>query len=222
MGVQDLQVTLTGKDVSASDALRALARAANTAARSAGDSLGPDEPAGGVLLAAVPPSCHGGFGSGLASWAQSGLAGILGGVAASVTSSVTNVVADAGQAIMSQLKSSVIDYNSQLENANDRFHDDARVVGKKAQSFLDELQSFAKRTPFEFGDLTNYAQQMMAYGIKAKNVVPYLTALGDAAAGAGRTGQDRQRCSRVLADRSPREPSTWEPEPVDGQAVFRR
>jgi hypothetical protein len=80
-------------------------------------------------------------------------------VAASVTSSVTNIVADAGQAVMSQLKSSVIDYNSLLENANIGFTT-MLGSGSKATKFIDELQNFALKTPFETGQLIQMAQQM--------------------------------------------------------------
>lgn len=55
-----------------------------------------------------------------------------------------------------------------------------------AKSFLAEILAFAKQTPYAFTDLTNQAQRLLSYGIDAKNVVPVLTAIGDAATGMGK------------------------------------
>ncbi len=57
--------------------------------------------------------------------------------------------------------------------------------GVEAQAFLEELEAFAARTPFEFADLTQAAKRMMALGFEAKQVVPTLTTIGDAVAGLG-------------------------------------
>lgn len=116
-------------------------------------------------------------------------AGGIAGIAASLTSTITGALSDAGSAMISELKSTVVDYNGALENAQIGFTT-MLGSGQKAQAFLSELQQFAKATPFGFGDLTSYAQQMLAYGISAKEVIPDLTALGDAAASAGKSSQD--------------------------------
>ena len=55
----------------------------------------------------------------------------------------------------------------------------------KATTFLSQLQKFAASTPFEFPQLVQSSQELMAMGIRAKDVVPYLTAIGDAVAGIG-------------------------------------
>ena len=57
--------------------------------------------------------------------------------------------------------------------------------GTKAKAFLAQLQKFAAATPFEFPDLVRASQRLLAMGINAKNVVPYMTAIGDAVAGLG-------------------------------------
>jgi tape measure domain-containing protein len=62
--------------------------------------------------------------------------------------------------------------------------------GQKAQDFLKQLQAFAAATPFEFKDLTMTSQQLLAMGFAAKDVVPTLTAIGDAVAGLG-GGKDK-------------------------------
>ena len=57
--------------------------------------------------------------------------------------------------------------------------------GQMAKSFLDELQAFAAKTPFEFPELTQAAQRMLAMGFESNKVLPTLTAIGDAVAGLG-------------------------------------
>lgn len=56
---------------------------------------------------------------------------------------------------------------------------------EKSTKFLNDLRSFAAKTPFEFQDLTRAAKRMMALGFSAEQVTPTLTAIGDAVAGLG-------------------------------------
>ena len=65
--------------------------------------------------------------------------------------------------------------------------------GEAAQGMLDELRTFAASTPFQFQDLTVAASRMIAMGTAAEDVIPTLTAVGDAAAGLGlgKAGIDR-------------------------------
>lgn len=108
-----------------------------------------------------------------------------------------------GQAVMGGLskafsfaKGAAIDFNSQLQNSQIAFTT-MLGSGKQAQSFLNQLQSFAKTTPFEFGDLVKNAQNMMGMGIAAKDVIPDLRALGDSVASIG--GSAEQVNSVTLA-----------------------
>lgn len=57
--------------------------------------------------------------------------------------------------------------------------------GGKAKAFLDDLQRFAAATPFEFPELVQASQKLLAMGFAAKDVKPTLTAIGDAVAGLG-------------------------------------
>lgn len=57
-----------------------------------------------------------------------------------------------------------------------------------ARDMLDELASFAAHTPFELSGLTTATQQLLAYGFTAEDIIPMLTAVGDATAALG-TGQ---------------------------------
>ena len=59
----------------------------------------------------------------------------------------------------------------------------------KADAFIKELQNFAAHTPFEFNDVTKASQKFLAFGFTAEQIIPTLTAVGDAAAGVG-AGQD--------------------------------
>ena len=57
--------------------------------------------------------------------------------------------------------------------------------GEAAQGMLNDLRDFAAKTPFQFEDLTKAASRMIAMGTAAEDVIPTLTAVGDAAAGLG-------------------------------------
>ena len=57
--------------------------------------------------------------------------------------------------------------------------------GEKAKVFLDELSAFAAATPFQFDDLTTASKRLLALGFEAKDLIPTLRAVGDAAAGLG-------------------------------------
>jgi tape measure domain-containing protein len=61
--------------------------------------------------------------------------------------------------------------------------------GSAADSMLRQLQAFAAATPFEFTELTTDTQQLIGMGFAARDVIPILTAVGDAAAGVG-AGQE--------------------------------
>jgi len=78
----------------------------------------------------------------------------------------------------------VIGFNATLEQTRIAF---TQMLGsaQNADAFLAELQQFAQRTPFQFQDLTKLSQQLMAMGISAQDVIPDLTAIGNAVAGVG-------------------------------------
>lgn len=57
--------------------------------------------------------------------------------------------------------------------------------GQAAQGMLDELQAFAAKTPFEFPDLVRASQRLMAMGFTAQEIIPTMTAVGDAVAALG-------------------------------------
>ena len=85
-------------------------------------------------------------------------------------------------------KSVFIDYNAQLEQTRVAF---TSMLGSAAQAngMIADLQKFAADTPFEMPGIRDAAQQLLAFGYDANEIIPTLTALGNAASGLGR-GQD--------------------------------
>ena len=59
---------------------------------------------------------------------------------------------------------------------------------EKAESMMGQLADFAAHTPFELSGLQSATRQLLAYGFTADDVIPMLTAVGDATAALG-TGQ---------------------------------
>ena len=58
--------------------------------------------------------------------------------------------------------------------------------GKATQDFLKQMQQFAAATPFTFPEVATSAQHMLAFGFSAKQVLPYLTNIGDAMSAMGK------------------------------------
>src|SRR2546423_11251129 len=70
--------------------------------------------------------------------------------------------------------------------------------GQAADSMLRKLWSFAAATPFEFPQLVQSSQQLLGMGFAARDVIPVLTAVGDAAAGVGRGKEGVDRITLAL------------------------
>ena len=56
---------------------------------------------------------------------------------------------------------------------------------KEAGRFLQELEKFSIETPFELPQLREASRRLLAYGYSAKDIIPILKTVGDAAAGLG-------------------------------------
>lgn len=56
---------------------------------------------------------------------------------------------------------------------------------EKAKSMLTDLQDFAQATPFDLESVTNGSRRLLAMGFAAEQIIPVMTAVGDAAAGLG-------------------------------------
>ncbi len=70
--------------------------------------------------------------------------------------------------------------------------------GEKATTFLNDLQAFAAKTPFEFPDLIKGSQRLLAMGFAAEDVLPTMTAVGDAVAGLGGGAAQVDSVTRAL------------------------
>lgn len=64
---------------------------------------------------------------------------------------------------------------------------------EEAQAFLEEIADFAARTPFELTGLQDSSKKLLAFGFEARQIIPMMTALGDAvsALGGGKAEIDR-------------------------------
>lgn len=82
----------------------------------------------------------------------------------------------------------VLDYSSKLEQATIGM---TTMTGSAidAKKHLSDLQTFAKTTPFEFGELVTASQKFQGVGIQAQKVIPILTDVGNSLAAAGRISE---------------------------------
>jgi tape measure domain-containing protein len=69
---------------------------------------------------------------------------------------------------------------------------------KKAQQFMQQVQNFAIQTPFDTQDVIKNANFMMALGFQAKQIIPMLTAIGDAVSNFGGGADEIQRIVLAL------------------------
>lgn len=69
---------------------------------------------------------------------------------------------------------------------------------QKAQKFLAELQKFSAATPFEMPQLRTAASRLLAVGAATSEIIPLLTALGDATAGMGTGAEGIERAVTAL------------------------
>lgn len=70
--------------------------------------------------------------------------------------------------------------------------------GEAATRMINDLADFAAKTPFEFKDLTVGTRRLMAFGFEAKQIIPILTAVGDAASAMGGDPEVINRTIRAL------------------------
>jgi tape measure domain-containing protein len=90
-----------------------------------------------------------------------------------------------------------IKLSSELEGARVAF---TTLLGsaQAAQTHLDALKKFAASTPFEFPDLVQASKRLQALGFEAKQIIPTLTAVGNAAAGLSSGAEGINRITTAL------------------------
>ena len=59
-----------------------------------------------------------------------------------------------------------------------------------AGSYIGDLKKFAAATPFEFSGVKQGAQQLLAFGFQAKEVIPILTSIGDGLSAMGNVSEE--------------------------------
>ena len=109
------------------------------------------------------------------------MAGALNAISTVISASVLRQVADAivsiGTATIgaaAQMRQYEIAFQTMLKSAED------------GHIMLQQLQKFAAETPFDVPGVVEAAQQLMAFGFTAEEIIPTLRNLGDTAAGLGK------------------------------------
>lgn len=118
------------------------------------------------------------------------ISGAVGGLTALIGVSAISEIRQAGQAWL--------DYSNKLQTTQIAF---TTMMGSAqlAQDHLKELQRFALKTPFQFGELIDASQRMQALGFRAEQVIPILTDVGNAVAAAGGGSERLDRVTLALS-----------------------
>lgn len=95
----------------------------------------------------------------------------------------------------------VVGFNSKLQVATIGFTTLLGSAGA-ADVLLEKLRKFAVSTPFEFPDLLEASKRMLALGFESKDIIPNLTAIGDAAAALGSGSEGIHRITIALGQMS--------------------
>ncbi len=64
---------------------------------------------------------------------------------------------------------------------------------------MDKLDAFARTSPFSKSVFISAQQQMLGFGIEARKVVPYLSAINEAVAATGGSNQDIAELTRIFS-----------------------
>lgn len=97
---------------------------------------------------------------------------------------VGNIIADIATGIVS-MGVSCIKASAQMRQYEIAFQTMLKSASKGTQMMKD-LQKFAADTPFDVPGVVQAGQQLMAFGFTAKEIIPTLRTLGDAASGLGK------------------------------------
>jgi len=109
------------------------------------------------------------------------LAGALGGLAAAA-----GVAAFKGIKLAADMEQTEMAFETLLGSA------------EEADAFIRDLWNFAAHTPFEFQGLTKASRQLLAFGFDAKNIIPTMTAIGDAVSALGGGEYEIERVTRAI------------------------
>jgi len=123
------------------------------------------------------------------------MAGSIGNVVTGIwagSQMVLGFASNAGHAAMS-----ILSLNANLEQTQTAFR---QLLGSQtaADQFVKQLQDFAAHTPFEFPQLSKAAQQLIGVGVAAKDVLPYMTAIGDSVSAFGGGAEQIDQVTRAI------------------------
>ena len=122
-----------------------------------------------------------------ASGAISSMAGFIG--AQVIMTGFSKAVSSAGEAF--------IGYNARMEQTS-MAYETMLQSASGATVFINNMKDFAAKTPFEFDDVDKAAKRFLAMGWAAKDIIPDLTAVGNAASALGLSGEGIGRITLAL------------------------
>ena len=172
MAEKEIKITISA---SAKDAKQAF-KEISEAAKKASDSIGGTGDAGKKAEKSIK-----GYSSAL-----SGLASIA---RAAAQGALAKSIADVGLSAVkaaSQMRQYEIAFQTMLKSADE------------GTRMLQDLQKFAAETPFDVPGVVEAAQQLLAFGFNAKEIIPTLRVLGDTAAGLGKSTAGVQQIAYAL------------------------
>lgn len=113
---------------------------------------------------------------------------------------LAQLLGDAANSV-SGLATEFVNLNAKMEQTRIAY---TTMLGSSgmANQFIREMEDFAAKTPFEFADVDKAAKKFLAFGMEAKNIIPTLTAVGDAAAALGLSGEGIDRITLALGQMS--------------------
>lgn len=183
MAEKEVKITITA---SSRDAKRAF-REISEAAKKASDSISSSGDKGAAGFEKIRQSGK------KAQDSVTGLSGALKGLGAMARAAalggVAKSIADLGLSAVkaaSQMRQYEIAFQTLLKSAD------------KGTRMLQDLQKFAAETPFDVPGVVEAAQQLLAFGFNAKEIIPTLRVLGDTAAGLGKSTAGVQQIAYAL------------------------
>ena len=134
---------------------------------------------------------------------SSGLLAIANGFKAIITQAAGFMTAQIALNGLSTLvdaaKSSVLGYNDEMKRAQISFETMFKGSKEAARAFMNDLDKFNERTPFEMPDVQRLAQLLLNAGWAARDVIPTMNALGNAAAASGKGAEGLERITLALS-----------------------
>jgi tape measure domain-containing protein len=91
----------------------------------------------------------------------------------------------------------LVGYNAKMQQTSIAY---STLIGNAgaAKLFIEDMKDFASKTPFEFEDVDRAAKKFLAMGWSASQVIPDLTAVGNAASALGLRGEGIDRIVLAL------------------------